>query len=207
MVRNVIWDFDGVIVISDAVREKGFRMIFENFASEYVEKIIDYHKANGGLSRYNKIRFFYENIIEQSITNDEVFYLADQFSRIMRKELTNKQLLNCEWLDIMAQLPDVLNHHIASGSDEKELIFLCKELEIIHFFKSMHGSPTPKTDLVKNILINNHYAKDDTILVGDAINDYKAATENGISFFGYNNVLLEPYGWYLDNLKQLQLFL
>lgn len=207
MVENLIWDFDGVILMSDAVREKGFRMIFENFESDAVEKLIKYHKANGGLSRYNKIRFFYQDILKQSISNDEVLSLANQFSQVMRYELVNKQLLNTEWIELMTILPSSLNHHIASGSDENELIFLCNELGILHFFKSIHGSPTPKNDLVRNIMATNSYMIEDTILIGDAINDYEAACENGIPFFGYNNFLLKQYGQYLGNLQQLPLFL
>ena len=38
-----------------------------------------------------------------------------------------------------------------SGSDENELRYLCKELNISDFFKSISGSPTPKNILVERI--------------------------------------------------------
>ncbi len=60
MIKNILWDFDGVILDSMPIREYGFRKIFENYDISLVDKLINYHKRNGGLSRYVKIKYFYE---------------------------------------------------------------------------------------------------------------------------------------------------
>ena len=54
MIKNIIWDFDGVILDSMPVRDYGFRKIFENFDKLLVDKLLEYHTKNGGLSK-NKI--------------------------------------------------------------------------------------------------------------------------------------------------------
>jgi beta-phosphoglucomutase-like phosphatase (HAD superfamily) len=59
---SIFWDFDGVILNSDKVRTDGFRHIFENYSKQEVDKLIDYHTINGGLSRYDKIEYFSQKI-------------------------------------------------------------------------------------------------------------------------------------------------
>lgn len=56
--KNILWDFDGVILDSLAVRDYGFREIFKDFDKAAVEKLIEYHSINSGLSRFHKIRYF-----------------------------------------------------------------------------------------------------------------------------------------------------
>ena len=76
--------------------------------------------------------------------------------------------------------------HIASGSDQKELRHLCYELNIAQYFKTIEGSPTPKSEIVKNLIGHSRYNVQETLLIGDAINDFNAASLNGIHFLAYN---------------------
>lgn len=183
----IIWDFDGVILFSNAVRRKGFEIIFKDFPKESVNQLLEYHELNGGLSRYIKIRYFFEEILKQSITSDRVDALAEEFSFVMKFELTNKELLNKEWIEAMYSLENKYEHHIASGSDGLELRYLCQELEVSKYFHSINGSPTTKNELVSDILTKTTFPKDEVILIGDSINDFEAAKANGIDFYGYNN--------------------
>lgn len=185
--KTILWDFDGVILDSMEVRDNGFTTIFKDFGSENVEKLLDYHRLNGGLSRYVKIRYFYEKILGERISENEVTVLAERFSEIMRLELTNPKYLIPETVDFISQNKDNYNFHIVSGSDQKELRFLCQELGLTHFFISIHGSPTPKKILVKNLIVKYGYDQEKTCLIGDSINDFEAADDNRIHFLAYNN--------------------
>ena len=55
MIKNVLFDFDGVIIDSMPIKTEGFRKVFEGFEPAAVEKLLDYHNLNGGLSLYVKI--------------------------------------------------------------------------------------------------------------------------------------------------------
>jgi phosphoglycolate phosphatase-like HAD superfamily hydrolase len=193
MIKNIIWDFDGVILDSMPVREYGFRKIFENYDVDSVEKLLQYHNENGGLSRYVKIRYFYEEILNQSISNEEIQELAEKFSAIMQNELINKKYLISKTLKFIENNFRLYDFHIASGSDEVELQYICKELGLSKYFHSINGSPVSKNILVQKILENNAYNTNETILIGDSINDYEAAQKNGISFYGFNNKSLVEY--------------
>jgi phosphoglycolate phosphatase-like HAD superfamily hydrolase len=77
--------------------------------------------------------------------------------------------------------------HIVSGSDQEELREVCRYHGIAPFFQDIEGSPTPKKQLVASLLTRYGYTPDRCVLVGDSVNDYEAASVNGLRFFPYNN--------------------
>lgn len=184
----ILWDFDGVIINSNAERERGFREVLKTYPKEQVEKLIEFHNINGGWSRYVKFRYFFESIRKEEVSDEEVNKLAQEFSEIMLRLLVDKELLIDETLRFISrQFALGKEMHIVSGSDQTELRKLCEKLEIVHYFYSVLGSPTPKKDLVASIIKESTKPKDDYCLIGDAINDYDAAIDNNIQFFGFNN--------------------
>ena len=204
MISNILFDFDGVIIDSMPIREVGFRQIFQDFDKYLVDSLIDYHNQNGGLSRYEKIDFFFNKILKKPIQKNQSLSYAKSFSNIMKKELINKKYLITDSLFFIKGNYNKYNLHIVSGSDEEELKYLCNELGIATYFHSIHGSPTDKSTLVKKILLDNNYNMNETILIGDSINDLDASNDNGIKFYGYNNLNLRNLSdIYLQDYKGL----
>lgn len=203
MIKTIFWDFDGVILDSMPIRDYGFKKIFEEFDKELVDKLLEYHTLNGGLSRYVKIRYFYNTLLGLEVNDEKVQELADKFSTIMKAELTNKKYLIKETVDFIEKNYQNYNFHIVSGSDEKELNYLCKELDLTQYFKTIEGSPTCKNDLVKNILEKYKYDPKECILIGDSINDYEAAKINSMKFYGFNNVELRELDGYIEKFHNL----
>lgn len=189
----IFWDFDGVIMDSNEIRNSGFEKVLAKHPKHQVEKLLDFHKKNGGLSRYVKFRYFFEEIRNSSITDAEVIEWAQKFSDIMVSNLLRKDLLIEETNHFIKKNYSERTMHIVSGSDQTELRYICDNLGIADYFKSIHGSPTPKVEHVKNLLVENAYKKSACILIGDSINDYEAAVENGISFKAYNNAELNDH--------------
>jgi len=200
MIKNILFDFDGVILDSMPIRDYGFKEIFKDFDDGLVNKLLEYHNQNGGLSRYVKIKYFYNKLLKQEISEDKIINYADNFSKIMKIKLVDKRYLIADTLKFIKESYKKYNLHIVSGSDEKELQYLCKELGIDSFFQSVNGSPTHKNILVENVLATNRYIESETILIGDSVNDYDAATENNLVFYGFNNPnLINVSKNYLDN--------
>jgi phosphoglycolate phosphatase-like HAD superfamily hydrolase len=120
----------------------------------------------------------------------------------MKQELTNSENLIIDAVTFIKENYQKYNFHIVSGSDQEELRFLCKELGLDSLFISIHGSPTPKKQLVNSLLEQNRYDKNSTCLIGDSMNDYEASQANDISFYGYNNIALLGMGIdYIYGLK------
>lgn len=185
--KNIIFDFDGVIIDSMKIRDMGFRRIFEKYDSTYIDELIKYNNTNGGLSRFVKIKYFYEQLLNEKINEEKVREYAIKFSEIMRQELIKEKYLIEETVEFIRKWSKEINMHIASGSEEKELNFLCNKLKIEKYFKSINGSPIHKNELVRNIIKDYNYKISETIIIGDSVNDLEAAKENNIYFAGYNN--------------------
>ena len=203
MIKNILWDFDGVILDSMPIRDYGFRKIFESYTEELVEEFIKYHRLNGGLSRFHKIKYFYNTLLSKDISKEQIQEYADKFTIIMKEQLINKKYLIQDSVDFIKSNHKNYNFHIVSGSEHHELNYLCEKLDLAECFLSINGSPTPKNDLVKNLLEQEQYNKEETILIGDSINDYDAAIINGISFYGFNNEeLREKSETYLESYER-----
>lgn len=192
--RVLFWDFDGVIMDSMPVRNKGFQLVLTEFPEIEVAKLMEFHLANGGLSRYVKFRYFFEEIRGVSVTEDEINEWATRFSSVMKNELLDKNLLIKNSLAFIKKHHENYKMHIVSGSDQAELRYLCEELGIKSYFNSIHGSPTPKKQLVHDILLEHSYSVSESVLIGDSVNDFEAAETNDVDFLGYNNLKLQDLG-------------
>ena len=74
--QYIIFDFDGVLVESNEIRFNGFRKLFKDYPQEQVEQLVEYAKANGGISRYKKIEFFFNTIRKEPISSKSVNHWA-----------------------------------------------------------------------------------------------------------------------------------
>ena len=187
------------------VRNAGFEKVLAEYPEDQVRKLMEYHVKNGGLSRYVKFRYFFEEIRNEEISDLEVNSWANKFSSIMLQHLINPNLLIEETINYIQNHFQTYDMYIVSGSDEKELQTICKELELDKFFKSIHGSPTPKVELIKRLIVHNQLDSDRCALVGDSINDFDAADKNGIKFYGYNNDTLVPLGNYINSFSNFKM--
>ena len=198
------WDFDGVLMNSNVVRDQGFIEVLSEFPQNEVDQLLAFHRKNGGLSRYVKFRYFFEEVRGESISEEQVNEWAARFSKQMKELLVDASLLIEETISFIKSIHANHPMHIVSGSDGNELRYLCEALQIDKYFISIHGSPTPKKQLVSTLISEHGYDKKDCLLIGDSINDYEAAEENGIAFYGYNNPELRKYA-YLESIYNLHL--
>ena len=204
MFRNysvIFWDFDGVILDSNNVRANGFRYILKNYEQDQVNKLIDFHDRNGGLSRYEKIDYFFNHILDERITLTEKNNYLKRFTNYCKKKLCDKKFLIQDSLGFIEKNYKNFKFHLVSASDEKELIYITSKLKITDYFITIHGSPVSKIKNVNKILIDNNYIRSNCCLIGDSINDKQAALINKISFFGFNNQELKKDSEYISSFQ------
>ena len=190
-IKVIFWDFDGVLMNSNPIRDLGFEKVLADFPSDEVQLLMDFHRSNGGLSRYVKFRHFFETIRGEELTDEKLKHYTDSFSKIMLGLLIDSSLLIKETVDFVKNNHQNYKMHIVSGSDQTELRKICDALKLSDYFISIHGSPTPKKQLVKNLITQHNYIVSECLLIGDSHNDFEAADVNGLEFFGFGNSKIE----------------
>ena len=88
MISIIILDFDGVILESVSVKTEAFRTLF-SFAPEYVEEIVQFHKDNGGMSRFDKFRYIFDHILKRELDPDTFNALSEKFSILVFQGVVN----------------------------------------------------------------------------------------------------------------------
>ncbi len=189
MIKNIIFDFDGVILESNEVKIQGFFKLFEQFGEENSLKISNYFKNNAGLSRYDIINYFFLVILNEEMDKIKLTEYANKYSDIVKESVVNSKFV----IGIEKFLSQNTQYElfIVSSSDEKDLKYICNKLNIDKYFKSIIGSPTKKADNINNIINNFGLKKNETVYVGDSLNDYHATIKNDLTFIGRDSGLCD----------------
>lgn len=206
MIKQIIFDFDGVIIDSVPIKTMAFKRVLQHFSDTKINLFLRYHEENGGVSRFEKFRYFYEKILNQSYSEIDIQRLSKQFSFIVKNELSNPKYLITETTNFIKNNNKKYAMHIASGTENMELKFLCDHLWLTSYFQSISGSPEIKSHIVQNIITRNSYKNTEVILIGDSMTDLDAAKSNNILFVGYNNCSIKTKcSYYIDSFDCLDL--
>ena len=73
-ISHFIFDFDGVIADSVQVKTSAFAELYRPFGNDVIQKVILHHEANGGISRFEKIKIYHESFLNRSINDKEILY-------------------------------------------------------------------------------------------------------------------------------------
>lgn len=180
----IFWDFDGVICDSVNIKTEAFSDMFEQYGTEIQKKVVDFHLQNGGVSRFEKFRHFYENFLNQSITQSQIDNLAKDFS-----DLVMSKVLASDYIDGAIETLEKFHEKntpmfVISGTPDDEIKNIVKERNLSKYFLDVKGSPKKKIELVKEIFDISNYNNKNCIFIGDALSDYDCAIHYGMDFLG-----------------------
>ena len=83
MLKGIIFDFDGVIAESVQIKNDAFAELYISYGNEIVEKVLSHHKANSGVSRFEKIKYYHNTLLNIDLSEKEIMDLAEKFSSIV----------------------------------------------------------------------------------------------------------------------------
>ncbi|MBI4353715.1 MAG: HAD family hydrolase [Candidatus Omnitrophica bacterium] len=181
MVRAIAFDFDGVLIESEAIKTSAFTALFAAEEPAVARQIVAYHQAHGGVSRFEKFRTIYRDILRRPL--DEATYrkLCDRFAA-----LVVRRLVAAPWVEGAEEF--LLAHRgryrffVVSGSPEAELkdVIRCRRMD--HFFDEVLGAPPHKAALLQGLLERQRLQPWEVIMVGDAQTDWLAARQFAVPF-------------------------
>lgn len=181
--RAVVLDFDGVVLDSVGVKTDAFRRLFEPEGPAACTRVVAYHEANGGLSRFEKFRWAYREVLRRPLTPEAEAALGERFNSLVEEAVLAAPLIpGAEaFLETWsARLP----LFVASGTPEEELQRIALRRGLSRHFRAVRGSPDRKADILRECARGLGLAPADLAMVGDAVNDLEAARAAGTAFVG-----------------------
>src|SRR3990167_385913 len=119
MLRAILLDFDGIIVESNHIKGLAFGELFEDFP-QHKQAILDYHFANGGISRYRKIEHIYKEMLKEPLSPAQLKALGQRFS-----ELVFEKVVQCPFVtgaeEFLDQYNQAIQLFIISATPQKEI--------------------------------------------------------------------------------------
>jgi len=201
--KAIIFDFDGVLVESVDVKTRAFADMYARYGDDVVRQVIDYHLANGGVSRLKKFRYFHEVILKNPLSLQEEKALGETFSNLVKDAV-----INAPWVpgafEFLSEFYKKIPLFVASGTPDEEIreIVECKGMN--HFFVSVHGTPSTKKDIINRICNTYEFDCITVMMVGDAITDYDGARSAGVRFVGRCSKGRGPFPPDVEVIKDLK---
>ena len=177
--KNIIFDFDGVIINSHKVKTEAFYRIFKVYGKNYGLRAQRFHLSNTGKSRYYKFNFILKNILKIKCTKKMIKTLDSKFDDIV--DLGIKKMYPSDYLiKFLKKNKNTFNYFISTGTPQKKILKILQEKKILKYFKKIYGSPQSKISHIKDIKKNNNNNR--CIFIGDSHEDYRAATKSNCTF-------------------------
>ena len=187
MINSIIFDFDGVLADSVDIKTQAFAELYNEYGEKVVDKVVEHHLANGGISRFQKFKLYHREYLDITLTQDKLIELGENFAEIVKQKVINAPYINGAY----RFLKDYHNKYlmfICSGTPDEEIKEITERKGINVFFKGVYGSPRIKEIIIEEIISEFELKRDETIFVGDAITDYNAANSSKLSFLGISKI-------------------
>ena len=208
MLKGIIFDFDGVIAESVQIKTEAFASLYNQYGTNVVDKVIAHHEENGGMSRFEKIKFYHSSFLHKIIDGDELNEVANQFSKLVVKKVISSPYVPgaIEYIKKCYKQYDLF---ISTGTPTNEIKQILQGREISQYFKDVFGSPENKTGHLNQILSNYHLKSNEMIFYGDSKTDYVAAKNTEIPFILIKNSFNQSFsgsfkGEIINNFKDVE---
>ena len=182
MTRVVAFDFDGVILESADIKTTAFARLFEDCPDD-VDRIVQYHLDNAGVSRFEKFRVIYRDMLGLPLTDDEEQRLGERFSALVLSEV-----LRCPFVggarELLEKRASELPLFVVSGTPEEELRHIVEQRGLTGHFTAVYGTPAKKAEILARVAAEQELDPAEILFVGDAMTDLEGARAAGTRFVG-----------------------
>ena len=179
-IKNIIFDFDGVILNSVKLKDKAFLQTLVTYSKDIKKKFMNFHLNNLGVSRYQKYRFLCHDLLKLKKTKILEKKLADDYSKKVSAQIKKAKFI--KGIKKFIKKNKEKNLFISSGTPEKELNKICFQRKISKYFIKILGSPKTKYHHMKYLKDKYNVNKKNTVFFGDSITDFNAAKKYNLAF-------------------------
>lgn len=178
--RCWVFDCDGVLLNSNAVKTQAFHDVASQFGMEVADRLIAFHVEHGGISRFVKFQHLFKEILGRDPQEGDLARVLGQFA-----DAVKARLLECEEAPNLRQVLETVGENadtfVVSGGMQDELRDVFAQRGLDQYFTAIFGSPDTKDDILKRER-GSGVMIDPAIFVGDARYDAEVANRFGLDF-------------------------
>lgn len=189
--RALVFDFDGVLVDSNTVKQDAFRRIFEDVgvSSDFVSGCL---QALPEGNRFDVIRAMLERLrAGRRVGDDEPIESQVQRYAEAYNDICEEHAATCPEVPgagkRLAQWASRFALYVNSATLEQPLRRVVARRGWAGYFRGVFGSPTSKADNLTKVLEREKVSPPDLLFVGDGGRDLRAAQTVRCRFVGVRN--------------------
>lgn len=211
LLENIFFDFDGVLAESVTAKTEAFREMYLPYGENITSQVVEYHVNHGGISRYEKFRYWEKTFFNKELSENEVNEMAKRFSSlVLQKVIEAKPVEDSIWF--LEKYHKRLAFWIITGTPDDEIKIIAQKRGLMKFFRGIHGSPENKRYWTENLIEKHNLKRESTIFLGDATTDLDAANFSNLAFALRDNtenkdIFKEYKGMRFSNFKELDTLL
>lgn len=180
-IKNIFFDFDGVILDSVDCKTQAFEAMYLKYGQEIANQVKSYHLENGGVSRFEKFKYWHEKHLGIKITKEQLAFLSDEFSaQVVDKVVSSNEIDGA--IDFIKKNYKNYKFWIITGTPTIEMKQIADKIGIAPYFLGIHGSPEKKKHWVDHLVKTFQIKPNETLFLGDAMTDYEAACWGNLKF-------------------------
>jgi len=177
----VVFDCDGVLIESVAAKSAAFVELFANHP-EHAEAIADHHLTHLGISRFEKFRWIYRELLERELSDAQSEALGHRFSELVASVARTCPEVPGAGTTLTALHYSGIPLFVASGTPQAELEEVIAHRGWTELFAAIYGSPRTKPEMLSAIAATVDSAPSRLLFVGDGASDLEAARQAGSHF-------------------------
>ncbi len=187
--KLLVFDFDGVLADSVEVKTEAFAELYKPYGDRVAEMVVQHHRENGGMSRFEKFRHYHGTFLNKQIDEEGVGQLSKAFSKIVvDKVIASPEIPAAGSFLNQYCKPNIISI-INSATPTDEIKRIAYERGISDIFDGIYGSPNSKADNLITMSKTLPIKLNEGIFFGDAESDFKAAQATGMDFIGIGKTM------------------
>lgn len=179
--KTWFFDCDGVLLDSNQLKSESFYEVALPYGKENAKALVECNKRLGGVTRFDKFRYFFGTILEKK-----------NFEKELEKALHNFSTLVCEKLiscpetsgvrDFLSSLPTNTRKYVVSGGAQSEIRYVFKQRGLDIYFNGIYGCPDSK-EVIMGDRVRSSDIEYPAVFIGDSQYDYEIAMRFNLDFF------------------------
>lgn len=195
----IAFDCDGVILESVDAKTRAFAQVAEPFGAEARDRLVLYHNLHGGVSRFEKFRWLYQECLGREITPAEMERHNQEFTAACLENVLASPLVPGV-REVLERWQGRVPMAVCSGTPQAELVDVLTRRDLARYFTGgIYGTPPAKTELLRRAVLDARVDPADVVMVGDSGTDLDAAEAVGTRFYGRGATFAgTPHPWGAD---------